>query len=550
MRSPPHLAATRRRWRRVAWALDAALFLGVFAFAASVRLRGLPAAPLLADQVSHLRSAHEILSAVPLRQPPYYYTSLYLLLMAGFQAAFPSPLLGLQAWTATGGLTAALAAVALRRVAGLPAAIAGAGILALLPVELFVHTGIKSPYFLSVFVSVALLGLAGIQARSPWGPPLLALGCTSSVAMHLGMWPMGFAGVALALGAATVPVGGAGFRRAARVAARAAITLGPTLSLMAWLWIWDGQRLLLEVRRISRGSLPTPPQPRQWREIVDPVLAMPAELQQRLLAAGLLGGVGFLAWSAASRTGPGGRLTTVEQRDAGRTALLALGLAVAGGAAYAQLWHRTAYLEQHHLVGLPPLLVMALAGFGAQLVPGRPRWLPMLASATLLAPWLGAVHQASLRLAPWDWSQLRPDQLEDTFRLAAPIQAAARASGRTPLVVSWLPATPDEPQQIRTEVVAEVALWGARTAAGPPSCWLLTRPGVLDLAPHHVVGDYAAYADTDCTWLPEQARTLCAASQAGEPSWLLRRRKPALDDPDDTLHQLFPCATAERSVRR
>lgn len=211
----------------MAFGLDLVLFLGVLAVSAALRVDRLPGAHLFADQASHLRSAHEILNHQPLLQAPFFYTSLYLLLMAGYGLVFPSPLLGMQAWSATGGLTAALSAVALRRVAGLPAALAGAAILIFLPLELFVQVGVKSPYFLSVFVGLVLLGLAGLKERAGWGPPLVAFGATGAVAMHIGMWPMGFAGMGLAMVAAlATPRRGAGGRMGLLL-----LTLAPSLAL-------------------------------------------------------------------------------------------------------------------------------------------------------------------------------------------------------------------------------------------------------------------------------------------------------------------------------
>lgn len=276
-------------------------------------------------------------------------------------------------------------------------------------------------------------------------------------------------------------------------------------------------------------------------------LAMPVALQVRLLQVALAGLVALSAWGLLARTGVGRLLSSPRHRAAGLCGAAALGLAVAGGAAYARQWSQTAYLEVHHLVGLPPLLILALAGLAGQLLPGRPRWLPMLGSAAALLPWLQQVRIAQDHSDVRDGGRYMRAELLDAARLADPINAAARAAGRAPVVVSWLPPEPDERLQTRTEVVAELAHWGLRTEGLPSDCWLVTLEGALPMPADHVVGGYAAVHDPDCGWLPALAKELCSRPE-GE--GVLRRRMPETRQVEDRVKRAFPCATSLRERRR
>ncbi len=510
-------------------ALDVLVVLAVFLVAVWARTSNLHLAPVHWNAVGHLRGANEIASGIPVTvPPPFLYTSLANLLLA-LDLLLTSDLATLlKAWAVAGALAAPLCALAARRLGGTGAAAAVGLVMALAPTDSAIVMGLKSPYMISSFTALAALGLAEAAHRKAWGPPLLAAGASLATAMHLGIWPLGLCAVLVALALALrLPR----WQSALSISASLATAAG----LSAYLWIWDGQRLTVEVNRYRRRGAPMP----QGSDPDLVALTMDGLNLSRWSATVLLGGLALclltlVALLLLRRRRPAADRWLKGAAPAVLGGALALALYAAGASHI--LWQGWAddYLQAHHLVALPPLLCLAAAGLPALLAPKALRWIP---PALLCGLWAWERTVTSTQPISPGQIPVRPlySELE---ALGAPIRADVRQRGREPQVFTWLPLDKGERHIISSAVLAEQARWGRDPSGDPLTCYLVSERAIPGAELLTQVETLLVQRDDGCQALKAHQDRLCDTGD----DLRLRRRKRRLPGPNND--NVIPCAAS------
>ncbi len=358
----------------------------------------------------------------------FLYSSMPAALFSLVAWSFDGPMVPLRIWALLGSLGAPLLYLALRRVVGwLPSTLAALA-LALSVSDAHTAIGLRTPYLASTFVALGLLGLvAGYQKRW-WGPPLLAGGMAAAVGFHLGLWPLAIAtcvvlvGLLVRLGTGRLP---------ALSWMVTCLAGGTVVGLVAEL---DGAHLASDLQILAESVFPPGLEARpdlEWAATYG--LGAPTPLLAVTGGACLLG---LCAWlprlHRAKRAGD-------PHVGAGVVGLLASLLLVSGATDFARHAVQDAYLWYHHLVPLQPLLLVALVGAGAGLLPEVPSRLERGLVWSLLVVWVlqaaaqvpGAMAER-LTLAPTPTRSLRA-----ATTLATAIGDHAWLSKHTPALL-WL----------------------------------------------------------------------------------------------------------------
>jgi hypothetical protein len=489
---PPATSTPGRRWT---WrGLDTILLIGLIILAVQARVAWEDVA-LSADWPWFIHSANAIALGSP---PPYVqllYSSVPCVVFAGLIRLFQDPDTLLWAWAALGAMSAPLVYLAVRRVGG-PAAAACAGtILALSTGETEVVAGIKSPYTIAACSSLAALGLVAAQQRRPWGAPLLVLGAALAVGFHVGLYLIVPAVCLLALvHLLRLP------RRRALGAGLACLVLGGLV--LGWVLAVDLDRLLEDLD-FYRQAFPSKAPARQPARTLW-ALGLLLDQQRALagssgLAAGLhdmfLQGLASttasLRWTSAVgalglAVGTGRALLRRRREGRGpdpRNDALLIGLqawllVLCGSLIYLKNGWQQDYLQFHHFVSLPPLMLVALAGLGAACSPTRHRGVIALASALALGGWLtlswgGGLHPPLREASPLPAHTPVIRSARTANQLSRLVRADAEARGAAPAVVLWGPwGDRDEPWLFAALVNTQARLaW--RPEGLPAACYLI-----------------------------------------------------------------------------
>jgi hypothetical protein len=503
---PPRFAVAHfsTRWQRAGWVLlDLVLACALVVVAVQVRTAWQDAV-LVADWPWFVHSSNAMAMGEP---PPFLqllYSSVPCACFAGLIRLTQDPDRLLWAWAALGALSAPLSYLAVRRIAGPAAGLAAGLILALSSGDAAVVEGIKSPYIISTFTALAALGLVGATQRRPWGSPLLVLGAAMAVGFHLGLWPI------------VLPVCLLAAVHLLRLRRRQAITSGLVCLLaggavLGWVLVADLEHLLGDLA-FYQGAFPSQaPAAAGARALWSLDLLLQ---QQRALAgwSGLQSGldgmfmqglastatslllVAALVWAGlgalavrlvlALRRRRAGTPPTADQRwqlTAGYAGLQAWLLVLCGSFIYLKNGWQFDYLEFHHFVSLPPLLLVAVAGLGVALLPARWRWLPSIvptaaALAWLALAWGGPLHPLPRPEAPppRDAHTVRSARTANT--MSALVRTDAQGRGVQPGLVLWGPFGDSlEPWLFAALVNAQARLaWDDRSL--PHGCYLATTP--------------------------------------------------------------------------
>lgn len=499
--TPAHFST---RWQRAGWVLlDLVLVVGLLLVAIQVRTAW-PDAVLSADWPWFVHSSNAIAMGEP---PPFLqllYSSVPCAFFAGLIRITQDPDRLLWAWAALGALSAPLSYLAVRRIAGPAAGLAGGLILALSTADASVVEGIKSPYVISTFTALAALGLVAATQRRPWGPPLLVLGAALAVGFHLGLWPI----IPLVCLLAAVHLLRLR-RRQALPSGLAALVLGG--GVLGWVLVSDLEHLLGDLA-FYRGAFPSQAPDGAGAHalwVLDLLIQ-----QQRALAGwtGLQQGhdamflqglastvtslhivaaliwVGLLALAArlglTLRRRRAGEPPTADQRwqlTAAMAGLQAWLLLLCGSFIYLKNGWQFDYLEFHHFVSLPPLLLVAVAGLGLAVLPARWRWLPTTAPAAATLAWLAlgwgsALHPLPRAEVPVPRDAHTVRSARTANAMSALVRSDAQARGLQPGAVLWGPFGDTlEPWLFAALVNAQARLaWDDRSL--PPGCYLITTP--------------------------------------------------------------------------
>ncbi len=178
-----------RAWRHARWAVDLICAVCLLGLAAHTRLAWVDLG-IDVDWTWFVESANDLATGRAHRYVQFLYSSVPVVLFAGFIELVQDPMRLLRAWALLGALVAPLTYLAVRQVGGPIAGLAAGWVVAAQYDNVVTCTGIKSPYAIATWTALAMLGLAAASRRKPWGVPLLVLGTALAVGHHLGLWMM------------------------------------------------------------------------------------------------------------------------------------------------------------------------------------------------------------------------------------------------------------------------------------------------------------------------------------------------------------------------
>lgn len=482
--------------------------LGLAVLAAWVRLDSLPRLVVDPDWTWFLRVASQTSHGEAWVGPAMFmYSTLPSLLFGVLARLAGDGPAAIAAWTILGGLAAPLTMLAVRRVGGLPAGLVSGLVIALSETQIWVTTGLKSPYFVALAAALLALGLVEGTARRPWGPFLACQGATLMASLHLGLGPAGALGVLLA---ALHIVGLQGLRD--RLLGLAGWLLG-TLPITGWVLYVDRVRLLndLEIHAAEPW--------RSWGDAGELLTRLEHGLSLTMDSARSLAGLALLGllvsplWFAwRRRRDPAPDLVRYGQ---GLVAAVQVGLVFAASLApYLYQIQALHYFEVHHVVAAVPLGLVALAGLSRAIGPPRPALLGQLVAMLVLLPWLD-----DARRVPWP-RPAQPDVL-----IEWPVQSAlatairGEAGEAQPVVIGWLSDTSRADPVTAIRVLSELSRVGHYSERASPTCFVLSDqtarqdlPG-LELLLELPEGAGLLLSDPGCERLPELAAVLCAGPE-------------------------------------
>jgi hypothetical protein len=549
--------------RGVLGALDAALMIGLLAVAVQARWAWADLG-IDVDWLWFVESSNHLAQGRAHDYVQFLYTSVPCLIFAGFIELFDDPWRLLKAWAVLGALSAPLAYLAVRRAAGPLAGLAAGWILATQMDNALTVTGIKSPYAITTWSALAMLGLVGATQRRAWGPPLLILGTALTVAHHLGAVMLVPLVLALALVHLVRLPSPRRWLSAGACLLLGGVVLGLVLSL-------DLSRLLGELGEYQqrfgtdRGSLLQGAAsfvallgghiPQVHGERIMSGLACTSRSLQLMGITSALGLAALalrlgLRWraraadaSAAPPSDPG-----LEASWVGLQALLLLGL---GATPYLANLAEHDYFESHHVVALVPILLLALAGLARGLAPTRLGAWGALVPAAVLGGWLWWVQGALLAVpTPLDTPvMMEMHSFQNSAALARAMRADAEPRGRQPGLLLWTRRPESFSPWMLPDLANELARldWDAREL--PQSCYVALdrsldrKLGAGRLIPLGEGVPLSLRAFDNCEELTALAPILC-----GEPRALLWRGEPSHRQVDTTafLDAILPCVRVNR----
>lgn len=495
------------RLRRAAWierALWVAFLLCLWGWAAHLRLGLLAGTPIDVDWGWFLRVGSQTAHGQAWVGPAMFmYTTLPSLLFGLLGRLCGSGQATVVAWTVLGAAAAPLTALAVRRVAGPPAALVAGAVVAVSATQIWVTTGLKSPYFIAASAALLALGLADATHRRWWGPFLVAQGATLTAALHIGVAPA--AALAVLLGLLHLPRLAAGRDR---WLGAAGWLLG-TLPITGWVLYVDRARLLRDLALHAERPWQSEGSARALLDRLEGGLSLELSSLPALQVGAGLGLLGFAGWWAWRRTkDPPADVTRFVV--SGWTGLQALLLSAAALAPYLYQLVDLGYFETHHAISVVPLALVAVAGLARCVGPPRPRLVGWLIAAAVLLPWL---QDARVVPPPKPTAPLPLHHTAAIFHLEAAVRGAMGHS--QPVVVGWQAgqAAPNHDMPVRT--LSELVRVGRWTADLAPTCFVLTDPGGAALLPGLVEltveprSGVILLHDPGCALLPGLAETLC-----------------------------------------
>lgn len=489
------------RWER---ALTALALLALTGLAVERRLAQLATMAVDPDWTWFLRVGSQVGHGQAWVGPAMFMYPTFPCLLFGLMARLcgdgPTTIL---AWTLLGSLAAPLTLLAVRAIAGLPAGVVAGLVVALSATQIWVSTGLKSPYIVGLATALLALGLAGATARRPAGLLLGAAGAALMSTLHIGLLPAtALALVLLLLHLPRLP--GAG----ARLLGLGGLLLGAG-PIAGWSLYVDRARLLRDLS--VHAAEP-------WRSSVDHAellrrletgVSLRLSTAEDLLPLAALGLLLALLLQLLLRR----REEALDRRVRAERALVALqcGLLTAAGLGpYLYQLDALHYFEAHHAVAVVPLGLAALAGAASAWTPRRLRPLGLLLGALLLLPWLRDALEV-----PWPRPP-QPNRLLDwSVQRALAERIRAEAGQAQPVVVGWFS------DELRVDPVTPVRVLSELVRVGPylegrePTCFLWTDaaareelgalPQLLDLGEGGIL-----LTDPGCAALPDLGETLCA----------------------------------------
>lgn len=488
---PQPRAPADSRLRRASWALDLLLVVLLLAVAAQARLSWNDLG-IDVDWTWFVESSNDLARGQAHAYVQFLYSSIPCVLFAGLIELVHDPLRLVRAWALLGALSAPLTYLAVRRVGGPFAGLAAGWIVATHYDNVITVAGIKSPYAIATWAALACLGLAAATQRRPWGVPVLVLGTALAVTHHLGLWMLTPAVVVLAglhlwrlpwrqalvAGALTIVLGGAvlalflGFdltRLLGELDEYRARFGGDPSSLLTGAEVWLG---------LLGGRVPEP----HGGRLLAGLASTPGSL--RLLGAvattGLTAALLRVAWWHKRQRGldaPAPALAVHHALATGAQALLLLGL---GSGLYLVNMVNSAYLENHHVVALVPILALAMAGLARGLAPARSgAWGALLPTAAL-GGWLALAHGTLLTVPapPVNPNLLEVHSLQNAAEIGRVVRADARARGAQPGVLLWTQRSEQLSPWLLPDLANELARLDWRTEDEPTICYLVNQPGL------------------------------------------------------------------------
>ena len=512
---------------------EAALLALVWWWAWDLRVDWFGGLRLSNDWNLMLREANDMAMGLPrVTEPTFLYTSWPAYVLAAVVWCFREPLAVLQAWAALGALVAPLGYLAVRIGGGGPLAGGLAAVLlALAPWDIQAAAGIKTPYVVSTFSTLILVGLAlGTRGRF-LGPSLAIGGAAVTVAFQVGLFPLAF----VVPGLVVVQFLTGRVRLPACLAA-----VGVGLAVTVPVLLVDAPRLLDEIA--VHQAKPFPAQQGQpthldasWSGFVDTLawaqdgMVSTTTSYQAVGVALVVGLLALVVRLVVRRRG-----VRSEGLVVGFVGLQAAVLAAAAVAPYLELIWRSGYGEQHHYPPVVPMVVVAAALLGAGAAPGRwvlPRW---LFAAVAPGVWLWSAYGAHGAKA---LNPLTGGDLPEALSLGQTVREHARAAGRPPIFFGRVRGAGEGPAY-QARVVSEFARLGWVPDEAEPICYLYDRRehgGELLL--HTTRPPRYLSAFDDCAELTAQAESLCVL-----PVWTRRHQAPTDGTTVNVERQVLPCA--------
>lgn len=548
--------ASNPRWHRWRWPLDLILVGALWLLAARLRLAW-DDLLIVTDVPWFVHSSNAI--ALGERAPflQLLYGSVPCGVFALLIRVFQDPIRLLQAWGVLGALSAPVTYLAVRRLAGPVAGFAAGVLMALSTADVALVTGIKSPYVISLFSGIMVLGLVAATLRRPWGVPTMIFGAAMAVAFHLGLWPI--APLVCVLGALHL----------LRLPRRQAVLSGAVATLLgglvvAWTAVLDLEHLLGDLD-FYRGEYPSQAPSAALDQVVwqlnllwkqqlafagSPALAegihdmffqglVSTVGTLQLVSAGIWLGAVALAVQLALAWRQRGGLSQARRRQLaiGLAGLQAWLLLLVGSTLYLRNAWLFDYLQYHHLVALVPVMIVAVVGLLAMAAPPR-AWAWSLLPCALLVGW----YQLTSDTVLFDPRQpaSKPATTEvgvRSTRTAAQFAVVMRdhaiLAGVQPGMVLWGPWGDSHEPWLFVSLVNSFArlAWDADDL--PQGCYLATTPrkagrvpGAARLAEH---GDQLVLlALPSCQALSDLDAQVCGT--IGSRAWRADPSAPTLDE--------------------
>jgi len=445
--------------------------------------------PIAADWGWFVESSNALATGHPPTTGQFLYTSVPCVLFAGLIELFQDPIRLMQSWAVLGALVAPITYLAVRRLAGPLGGLAAGWIVATDLSSAVTVMGIKSPYAIASWTALACLGLVGATQRRTWGVPVLVLGTALAVSHHLGLWLLApavtvLAGVhllrlprprALAAGGIALLLGGAVL----------AIVIGFDLhrlmgEVVEYRARFDRPEASFDVGLITFVKLLVGRLPATHAEELLSGMASNIGTLELLGACTVLGFGGATARAAwqwrTRRRDPALSAThrpALEASVVGLQAFLLLGLGISP---YLANLVGNDYFETHHVVALPPLALVALAGWARGVAPVRLGAWGRLVPTAAVGAWLWMVMPQLMEVPSKGGGPtlLPTDSFMNTAAVANAVREDARVLGRQPFLLQWS----QRPHQYSPWMLADLAEDLARLNRDehelPKACYLLT----------------------------------------------------------------------------
>jgi hypothetical protein len=484
--------AEARPLDRAALALDAALMIGLLVVATQARWAWADLG-IDVDWLWFVESSNHLAQGRAHDYVQFLYTSVPCLIFAGFIELFQDPWRLMKAWAVLGALSAPVVYLALRRVAGPLAGLAAGWVLATQMDNVVTVTGIKSPYAITTWSALALVGLVGASQRKAWGVPLLILGTALTVAHHLGAGLL----VPLVLMLSVVHLLRLPSPQRWFAAGAALLAGGVVAGLVLGL---DLTRLLGELAEYEqrfgtdRGSLLQGatsfvallcgriPEVHGER-IMSGLACTPGSL--RLL--GATASIGLLALTARlvlrwRARGDGAESHPPRDRglEAGMIGLQGLLMLGLGATPYLANLVEHEYFESHHVVGLVPFLLLTLAALSRGLAPARLGAWGALLPAAVMGAWLWLVQGALLSVpTPQDTPVLMElHSFQQAAEVARAMREDAEERGRLPGLLLWTRRPETFTPWMLPDLANELARLDRDDSALPQACYITLDRGL------------------------------------------------------------------------